>query len=86
MVYIVYRFKRTDKTYYICNKRVKSYENDTYEIDFKHQYQKKIGKKEKHNNKNANILGLLKEGQKSCRAKWYVGTCSGHLMYSADLS
>ena len=47
---------------------------------------KKNWLKEKHNNKNANILGLLKEGRKSCRAKWYVGKCSGHLMYSADQS
>ena len=23
--------------------------------------------------------GLLKEGRRSCKAKWYVGTCSGDL-------
>ena len=31
--------------------------------------------------------GLLKEGRLSCRAKWYVGSCSGdlNLIYSGDL-
>ena len=32
-------------------------------------------------------MSLLKEGRKSCRAKWYVGTCNGDMMmYSGDFA
>ena len=31
-------------------------------------------------------MGLLKEGQKSCRAKWYVGTCKMGISQWGSLS
>ena len=34
---------------------------------------------------SAGFLGVDIRGRGTCRAKWYVGTCSGDLLYSGDL-